>query len=139
MLAEAGDMNDIFTEAEGKQKEAVLSEYRNELEKQVTSFLNEDKLYLVGFEMTINMDEESNTFGVLESMNIIASSGQEDKEVSSNQIEKIEISRIKISDMEESDIEEKKDFLSPEEINLKNRLSDFYNIDPDNINISIQG
>ncbi len=52
-------------------------------------------------------------------------------------IDSIKIDNIKIDKGDEEPGKEK-NYLSPEEINVKNRLSDFYNINKDNINISIQ-
>jgi stage III sporulation protein AF len=52
-------------------------------------------------------------------------------------IDSIKIDNIKIEKEEEKPSKDR-NYLSPEEINAKNKLSDFYNINTDNINISIQ-
>lgn len=138
LMAEAEDINVKFKDVEEVQMNTIFSEYKEEIKKQVVSLLENEDLYLVSFAITIDDNAESNTFGVLKSMNIVASYVREDTKEESNAIKKIEIDPIKIGNKTSSDTGLDRNFLSPEEINAKNLLSDFYNINPDNINISIQ-
>ena len=123
---------------EGKQKEAVFNELKNRIKDHVSELLADEGLYLYDFDIAINRDENSSNYGEIESMYITAGyTENEDIPVQKINIEKIVISDIKKSS--KSAKEDRQKIPSPEEIHLKNRLSDFYNLKQDNINISIQG
>jgi len=62
-------------------------------------------------------------------------SADKDKPV---RIDTVKIEDIKIGTKKEADTGSSTRILTPDEINIKNLLSDFYNMNPDNINISIQ-
>jgi stage III sporulation protein AF len=105
---------------------------------QVADILLENDLYLYKVDIVINQDVTSNSFGEIESLNITAGY-VEDKGIP---VQKINIERIAISgkiEDSEDDINIMQSLPSPAEIQIKNRLSDFYNMKQDNINISIQG
>jgi len=123
---------------EEKQKEAVINELKNRIKDHVSELLAEEGLYLYDFDIAINRDENSRNYGEIEAMYITA--GYEESE--NIPVQKINIERIVISDLKKDSKSAKEDrqkIPSPEEIHLKNRLSDFYNLKKDNINISIQG
>lgn len=138
LMAEAEDINIKFKDVEEGQMNVIFSEYKQEIKKQVSNLLEKENLYVVNFEIIIDDNAASNTFGVLKSMNIVASYDKEDAKVESKTISKIEIEPIEIGKKTSSKTGLDRKYLSPEEINVKNLLSDFYNINPDNINISIQ-
>jgi stage III sporulation protein AF len=134
---ETSDFKNKLNQMEEKQNDAVFSEYEGKLKKQVAEMLLNDGVHLVSFDLTFDRDVQNMTYGEIMGMGITASldKGEEER----NEIpplDLIEISKIDIDGQAEKSNE---DLPSPMEINIKNKLSDFYNIEPDNINISIQG
>ncbi|WFR59633.1 stage III sporulation protein AF [Anaerocolumna sp. AGMB13025] len=139
LLADAQDMNSRLMDAQDSQITTILKEYKEQIGKQVGNLLEGQDLYIKDIKITIDEDENSTSFGKLLSLNITAVNNKsEEKESPSVNIDKIKIEDIKIRTKKEADPENGKDILTPDEINIKNLLSDFYNINPDNINISIQ-
>lgn len=138
LLAEAEDMNGRLVEAGEGQVPAILKEYKEQIGKQVGNLLLEQDVYLENIEVTIDEEENSSTFGNLLSLNITASHKESETVESPVGIDKVRIEDIKIGDKKETDTGNSNKILTPGEINIKNLLSDFYNMNPDNINISIQ-
>ena len=122
---------------EDKQKDVVFAGFKDRIKEQVSDVLQDGGLYLYDVEVVFNQNTESSSFGEIESMKISAGY-LEDEAIPAH---KINIEKIMISsnteDTEDEQSEQK--LPSPEEIHIKNRLSDFYNMKQDNINISIQG
>ena len=144
LLAEAEDMNVRLMDAQEGQMTAILKEYKEQIGKQVGNLLDEQDLYLADIEVIIDEDENSSTFGKLLALNITAvhtksetgeKSADKDKPV---RIDTVKIDDIKVGTKKEADPGSSTRILTPDEINIKNLLSDFYNMNPDNINISIQ-
>lgn len=134
---ESSNFKNDLSRMEQEQIDQIFVEYRDKIRQQVKELLLEQKVYLETIKLTFNQDVGSATFGEILDMNITASIENSKAKDSNNlTIEEIEISHITIGEESES-IE--KPLLSPLEIDLKNRLSDFYNIEQGNINISIQG
>ena len=122
---------------EKAQMEEVFREYKNRLSESTAEILTEEGLYLKDLNIVFDKDEKSSTFGQIVGMEIDVSMKDATEEVTEVfRVDTIEIDPIKISKGEEK---ADKQPPSPLEIKLKNKLSDFYNIEPDNINISIQG
>lgn len=138
LLAEAVDVTASFDEVEQKQREVVLKEYKKEIQKQVESFLQEQDIYLLKIEVTLIEEKESDTFGVLKDIKIYASSKEETAAASDHVVAKIDVDQIQIRGGDSVGYITEDQMLSPLEINIKKQLSDFYNMDQDNINISIQ-
>lgn len=115
---------------EEKQKEAVFSNLKDRIKDQVKDLLKDEGLYLYDFDLVMNQDEESEGFGEVELMNISAGYLEDE----GRPVHKINIEKITIINKTP-----KQSLPSPEEIQIKNKLSDFYNMKQDNINISIQG
>jgi stage III sporulation protein AF len=88
--------------------------------------------------ITIDEDPESIAFGSLKTIDLTAGYKKQKTKDNLSKMEPIEIDKIKIGNEEEDRRTKERDLLTPEEINAKNLLSDFYNMKPDNINISIQ-
>ncbi len=88
--------------------------------------------------ITVDEDSESVTFGSLKTIDLVAGYKKQKTKDNLSKIEPIEIGKIEIGNKAEDNKVKERDYLSPEEINVKNLLSDFYNMKPDNINISIQ-
>lgn len=123
---------------EEKQKEAVYGDLKNRIKNHVSDLLSEEGLYLYDFAVAINRDVNSKNFGQIEAMNITAGYLEEEE----IPVHKINIEKIVISNIRKdykSTAKGKESLPSPEEIHIKNKLSDFYNMEQDNINISIQG
>jgi stage III sporulation protein AF len=133
---ETSDFKNQLEQAEEKQDEAVFSEYSKKIKEQVKELLLNDNVYLKTCNITMDEDPESNTYGEILAINITASVEQTE-EASTNQliIDEIDIPGISI----DQDRDAPKKVLSPLEITIKNELSDFYNMQQGNINISIQG
>jgi stage III sporulation protein AF len=123
---------------EEEQKDVVFNDYEEKVKKQVEELLLSQGIYLESFEVTIDRDADSKTFGEIQYMDITASIEYNEVEEKENrlQIDEIDIAQIEIREVEE---DAKEALPSPQEINLKNELSDFYNIEQGNINITIQG
>lgn len=135
---EASDFKNSLFLMEQKQSEAVFADYKDKIKRQVEKILLNENVYVNDFQVSFDMDVNSRSFGEILKMNIKASEKKEEiKEKSINSVNEIVISPIVINGQKEKSIVE--NLPSPSEINIKNRLSDFYNIEPDNINISIQG
>ncbi len=136
--ADVSDFQNELRIMEDSQKDKVYAELNKMISAQVADILLENDLYLYKVDIVINQDVTSNSFGEIESLNITAGY-VEDKGIP---VQKINIERIAISgkiEDSEDDINIMQSLPSPAEIQIKNRLSDFYNMKQDNINISIQG
>jgi len=156
------DVSDFQNELrlmEDKQKDVVIACLKDRIKEQVADILLNYNLYLYDFNVVINQDDNSesnnirkninsksssNCFGEIESISIVAGYLEDAKiPVFKVDIGKIEISDILKDNNEESYIKYGENSTLkpplPEEIHIKKRLSDFYNVEQDNINISIKG
>jgi stage III sporulation protein AF len=135
---EASNFKNDFSRMEEAQTDAIFYEYEDKIRQQVRELLTEEKVTLKNFDLTIDRNPENKTFGEIIRMDITASleSNEVEEQGDSLSIKEIEISKITIDGKSKS--KDKKP-PSPTEINIKNKLSDFYNIEQGNINISIQG
>ncbi len=142
LSTEAKDINGRLTEMEEGQMTAILKEYKEGIREQIVKILKEQELFPVEILITVDEDAESETFGNLEYLDITASYFRQDTENGPSKVDRIKIDKIEITDEEKSGSNTGDNsggnILSPAEINVKNVLSDFYNMNPDNINISIQ-
>lgn len=136
--ADVSDFKSELKLMEDKQKEVVFAGFKDRIKDQVSDILEDDKLYLYNLDVTINQDTESDSFGEIISLSIDAGY-LEDEGIP---VQMINIERIAISDIKTQESKEKissGNLPSAEEIYIKKRLSDFYNMKQDNININIQG
>ncbi len=131
---EAEDPGNVIFDMEGLRNDTIFEEYKALLLDQTERLLNEKGLTILSMDITIDEDRESETFGGVKFMDISASYLKTEEAA---QVEEIRIDRITISDGEEEKKESGKN-ISPMEINIKNLVADFYNIDSTNINISIR-
>ncbi len=138
LVTDAEDLNGKLIDMEEGQMSAILKEYKEEIGMQISELLEGQDLFIASITIIVEEDEKSAVFGTIKSMDIVASYIRQNTNLSSSEINKIEIDSIKIGDKKESTAEMEEDYLTPSEINVKNMLSDFYNMNPDNINISIQ-
>lgn len=134
---DVSDFKNELNQMETDQKDKLLTDYKGQIKSQVKELLMRDKVYLKSFDVQIDMDSESKTYGQILKMNVKATT-DEDQEISGKSliIDSIKIDPISMGDNAKKEMEK---LPSPEEIRLKNRLSDFYNMEQGNINISIQG
>jgi stage III sporulation protein AF len=138
LLADAQDLDSQLKDMENGQKDAIFDEYKEQIKIQVAKILKDEKVHIYEIEVTIDEDDSSSNYGNILSLNVMG--GHVVKDESSKEavnIDTVKIDKIKIEKQVEEPSSEK-NYLSPEEINAKNKLSDFYNINSDNINISIQ-
>ncbi len=137
-IAESENINSILLDSEKEQKNRILAEYKARIHSQIASLIENQDLYLIDLSITVDEDSESVTFGSLKTIDLVAGYKKQKTKDNLSKIEPIEIGKIEIGNKAEDNKVKERDYLSPEEINVKNLLSDFYNMKPDNINISIQ-
>lgn len=136
--AEAEEYNGRLLDVEETKMTTIVQNYKDIINEQVEGLLKTQGLSITNIDIVVEENEESKDFGSLKSLTIEASMKKEEDKSEKTMIEDILIDKIKIGDKEESEADKGDQNLSPEEINVKNLLSDFYNMNPDNINISIQ-
>lgn len=135
---EASDFKNDLKRVEERQKDALFAAEKEKIRVQVEQLLSEESLTLKSFEVVFELDPESADFAKIKVMKLTADridDGGKD-EAGSISIEEIEVYRIIIGtsiDNSEQSVP------SPLEIRVKNKLSDFYNLEQGNINISVQG
>ncbi|MDF2941781.1 MAG: putative rane protein [Herbinix sp.] len=135
---ETSDFKNDLNRMEEKQSDAIFAEYQDKIRLQVKNLLLEESVHLDSFHLTIDKNTKSSTFGEILRMDMTANMEQNEEEDKEEllQIDEIDIARIGMEGQEEKTTQT---LPSPMEINIKNKLSDFYNIEQGNINISIQG
>ena len=133
---ETAEFKNSLQRMEEDQRRAIFEEYEMKIEKQVREILLEENIVLKTFNVDFQSDINKTGFGEILKINIKGEYMEEDKPAFSNRVERITIDPIVI-EIKDKEVAEK--IPSPIEINIKNKLSDFYNIKPDNININIQG
>lgn len=133
---DSSDFKNQLKQVETEQEEAVFAEYEKKIKTQVKELLLKDNVYMKTYHIKIDKNPKSSTFGEIVGFDITASV-EDSVETRGNslQIENVDIKQIEIG---EGDKKQEK-ALSPLEISIKKELSDFYNMKPANINISIQG
>jgi stage III sporulation protein AF len=131
------DYKNQLEQAEEEQDKAVFAGYKEKIKEQVKELLKKDQVYLKSCSINLDEDPKSDTFGEIRGMDITASA-DETQETGGDSliIEDIEIGEIS---MDDKDKKQEVNQPSPLEISIKNELSDFYNMEQGNINISIQG
>ncbi|HHU70884.1 MAG TPA: stage III sporulation protein AF [Clostridiales bacterium] len=133
---EAANFKNSLRKMEEKQIDEIFAEYKEKIWKDIETMLQEDELKLADISIEINRDENSPNFGYINKMNI----KMKKEEVNNKKDDVLNIKRIEIDPISFSK-NRKNDEANPPsaiEIRIKNKLSDFYNIKGDNINISIQ-
>ncbi len=138
---ETSDFENRLRQMEQKQMNEIFSEYQEKLKASIKDLLAEEEVVLDEFHLEFDKDQKSPSFGAIKGMDIKASIENENSTNEKEAKEKIEIEKVIIDRIAKKDKEENKldQLPTPIEIKIKNKLSDFYNIEPDNINISIQG
>lgn len=146
-VSESGNISNELMEIEQAQVSTIFDEYKIEIENKTVSLLKKENLFISYFNVNINEDTSSDSFGKIEKIELVASYKVDEEVQLDENIPKVEIDKIEIrSDIEKNEEDKKNENnslnsdldLSDSEIYIKNLLSDFYNVDFDNINISIQ-
>lgn len=134
---ETADFQNNLKDMEEQQSDAIFEEYQTKIEKQVESLLLEDNLKMSMCKVNIDRDAQSDTFGEIKSLTVTADyTNKQEASKDKKENNKIEIESIEINKSEDKAVMKIPSLI---EISVKNKLSDFYNMEPANINISIQG
>jgi len=134
---EVASFKDSLRKMEEDKIDEIFAQYKENIWNDVETILQDEELKLADLSMEINQDENSPTFGYINKMNIKM---KKEEEADSKKEDFIQFKRIEIDPISFSKNSKKDEANppSPIEIRIKNKLSDFYNIKGDNINISIQ-
>lgn len=131
------DFKNELSLVEDRQAEKISLEYQKQVKAQVKEILQKDQIYLQDMEVQIDMNTKSETYGQITGMKISATTEQNKAAAGKRlMIDQVLIEQVTIGEEARNEL---KKLPSAEEIRLKNKLSDFYNMDQGNINISIQG
>lgn len=120
------------------QKEQIVDMYESKLKSQAQDIVQRiSHVEGASVEVVFNNNIDSKQFGEIQKLNIMLPKQQE-KNSNSSLIQKVKIEKIQIGlkKVAESESHSKETANSIKE--LKNSLSDFYNLSPTNINISVQ-
>lgn len=135
-VVETAEFKNNLQRMEEDQRNTIFDEYANKIENQTKEMLLDEKINIKEFDVEFQNDNNKEQFGEILKINIKGEYISEDTPAFDNNIGRIQIDRIVIDPVKDDSTEK---LPSPIEINIKNKLSDFYNIKKDNINISIQG
>lgn len=135
---EDSDFKNDLAAMEEEQMDALFADRKEKIRTQVEQQLSEESLILKSIEVTFDENTQSLSFGELKSLKITAEGNgtTSDSGSKDHTIEDIEAIRIIIGDPGKT---LDPALPSPIEIRIKNKLSDFYNLEQGNINISVQG
>lgn len=135
---EAKDMNTHIFNADDEQSSYIIDEYRVKLEHQIEEVLNRRDLTLKECELKLDEDMSSKTFGCVLGIYILGKKIQKENQVNDkNIIEEISIDKIKIEKDENQVKQEISKTDSVEEIEIKQELARFYNLDSKLIHVDI--
>lgn len=135
---ETSNFKNDLSQMEEQQVDIIFAEYKEKIRTHVEELLSKEKVKVESFRVQFDQEPTSTTFGEMIQMDIAArmENNEDEGEKRSLQIEDIEVSKIIIG---ENGNKNEENVPSPLEIEIKNQLSDFYNMEQDNIIISIQG
>lgn len=141
-LSDAQDLSSEIFAMEKQSTIDILAEYKQVILKQTDKLIAEKGLEVVSMSMVVEEDKLSSEFGMIRSMSLIAhykTSNEMPGETGKIAlVEQVEIDQISLKQKEGKVEETQQNSLSPIEIYIKSLLSDFYNIEDNNINITIQ-
>ena len=109
---------------EKKYEFTVLEVYEKELEKQLSELLQKEGLCIVSADFSVSAEEKD--FGTIRGLKLFA------ERVTEGEKDKVEIKPVVFSNRT------RKEAVSMEEIRIKDKLADFYNLDAGNIYVSIR-
>lgn len=142
LMAAAGDTKDMeekFGEKYAGQKEIIFDQVKEKIKTKINELLAGENIEAESIVITLEEDEASNNYGNLKMLDIkgVYNNKETEKGKEAIQIDRIQIENIKLN-KDGSEEKTGREFLSPLEISTKKTLADFYNLEADNINISIQ-
>ncbi len=143
LTAQAGEVQDInekFGEIEGSRQEEILTQVKAKIKDKINELLDEEDVETESIEIILEEDAASSSYGSLKGLKVkgvYKSAVNKAKEKETIKIDRVEINEINVK-KDNTSTEAVMDFISPVEIKAKKILSDFYNLDADNINISIR-
>lgn len=91
------ELDSAISIATKEQKENVMKEYKNTIEKQVEIILNNMNLTLIDFDADITTDLESKEYGAINQISIRAELGIDSNEESKKRVKKVTIDKIIIN------------------------------------------
>lgn len=132
---------------EENQKQEIFHDFSKQIEGQVQELLLADGVDLKECHIVIDEDVDSENFANIISMVIKGDYKENQSDIkqynkkSISKVETVKIDKIGVKPVEEDSENgsEREEKFSPVENKIKDKLSDFYNIDSYNININIQG
>ncbi|MDD5937017.1 MAG: stage III sporulation protein AF [Clostridiales bacterium] len=141
-LSDAQDFEHEIFAMEEQREVDILSEYRKVIMKQTNKLIGEKGLEVVTMAIDVEEDKSSIEFGNIRSMTLVTryktSMDMPGKTGEISKVEKVEIGQIVLGQDGTNLKESQQNSLSPMEVSIKKLLSDFYNIENNNINITIQ-
>ncbi len=143
LTAQAGEVQDInekFGEIEGSRQEEILTQVKAKITDKINELLDEEDVETESIEIILEEDAASSSYCSLKGLKVkgvYKSAVNKAKEKETIKIDRVEINEINLK-KDNTSTEAVMDFISPVEIKAKKILSDFYNLDADNINISIR-
>ena len=143
LTAQAGEVQDInekFGEIESSRQEEILTQVKAKITDKINALLDKEDVETESIEIILEEDAASSSYGSLKGLNVkgvYKSAVNKAKDKETIKIDRVEINEIDLK-KDNSSTEAVMDFISPVEIKAKKVLSDFYNLDADNINISIR-
>lgn len=141
-LVDAQDLSGEMFAMEEHSSNDILAQYKKVIMNQTNNLISEKGLTVVSMEIAVIEDKASYDFGKILSMDLVAkyktSNEMPGKTGEILPIEKIEIGQIVFDKPDKEQKKSQQKVLSAMEIHIKNQLADFYNMDSNNINISIQ-
>lgn len=120
----ARNEEELLTSDEAGYQFAILEAYESDLKVQLSELLEKEELTIISADFSISAEEKE--FGRIRGLNLVAEKKKE------NEKNKIEIVPISFGN------EKKQGTVSAEEIRIKDKLADFYNVDEGNIYVSIR-
>ncbi len=141
-LNDAQDLSSEIFAMEEQSNIDILAEYKQVIHNQTDKLIAEKGLEVVTMTLEIEEDKLSSEFGMIRRMSLVlhykTSNEMPGETGEIAQVEKVAIEQIRLGNEEEKVEETQQNSLSPMEIYIKSLLSDFYNIESNNINITIQ-
>lgn len=126
-LQSQNDMKYQLMYAQESSYEQIIEPYRVEVITQIEAIVMKNNLYPVSTDVKFDTQDGSDTFGQITSISVSVSKKYKSED-------KVSVDKIKIDSTNHIDKDR-----SINEINIKNEIADFYNVELNNINISMCG
>lgn len=138
-LIDAQDLNHELFQMEQISNDTILDGYYQVITNQTKQIVSEFGLEVYKMNLKVDEDTSSEKFGTILHMELFLKfQSLNTTQKVETKIDPITIEPITLDDDKKNEPEIKKNSMSAMEIQIKKRLTDFYNIESDNINIIIQ-